>query len=133
MARPSSPRRWRAYVEKLEAYLDSRARIFTTIAAMPSNRWRFTPTAITSERTPAPLHRAIRAEPRALLSVIFHSLDFFAFFVITVAAYWLLPRRAQNVLLLVASYLFYGWVHPWWPILLFATTLVDYWAARLIH
>ena len=64
--------------------------------------------------------------------MIFHSLDFFAFFAITVAAYWLLPRRAQNVLLLAASYLFYGWVHAWWPILLFATTLVDYWAARLM-
>ena len=62
--------------------------------------------------------------------MIFHSLDFVAFFLITLAAYWLLPRRAQNVLLLVASYVFYGWVHPWWPVLLFATTFVDYWAAR---
>ncbi len=64
--------------------------------------------------------------------MIFHSLAFFVFFFITVAAYWLLPRRAQNVLLLVASYVFYGWVHAWWPILLFATTFVDYWAARLM-
>jgi alginate O-acetyltransferase complex protein AlgI len=62
--------------------------------------------------------------------VIFHSLDFAAFFLITVAAYWLLPHRPQNVLLLVASYVFYGWVHPWWPLLLLATTFVDYWAAR---
>ena len=64
--------------------------------------------------------------------MIFHSLDFVVFFLLTVAAYWLLPRRPQNVMLLVASYVFYGWVHPWWPILLFATTLVDYWAARLM-
>ncbi|HEX4914294.1 MAG TPA: MBOAT family O-acyltransferase [Vicinamibacterales bacterium] len=62
--------------------------------------------------------------------MIFHSLDFVAFFLITLAAYWLLPRRPQNVLLLVASYVFYGWVHPWWPVLLFATTFIDYWAAR---
>ena len=76
--------------------------------------------------------------------MIFHSLDFVAFFLITLATYWLLPLvtpprqarasgapvRAQNVLLLVASYAFYGWVHPWWPVLLFATTFVDYWAAR---
>ena len=62
--------------------------------------------------------------------MIFHSLDFLAFFLITLAAYWLLPLRPQNVLLLVASYIFYGWVHPWWPVLLFATTFVDYWAAR---
>ncbi len=64
--------------------------------------------------------------------MIFHSLAFYVFFFITVVAYWLLPRRAQNVLLLVASYVFYGWVHAWWPILLFATTFVDYWAARLM-
>jgi D-alanyl-lipoteichoic acid acyltransferase DltB (MBOAT superfamily) len=64
--------------------------------------------------------------------VIFHSLAFVVFFFATVAVYWLLPRRAQNVLLLVASYVFYGWVHAWWPILLFATTFVDYWAARLM-
>jgi D-alanyl-lipoteichoic acid acyltransferase DltB (MBOAT superfamily) len=64
--------------------------------------------------------------------VIFHSLDFIAFVVVTLAAYWALPRRAQNVLLLVASYVFYGWVHPWWPVLLFGTTLVDYWSARRI-
>ena len=64
--------------------------------------------------------------------MIFHSLDFIAFFLATLAAYWLLPMRAQNVLLLAASYVFYGWVHPWWPVLLFGTTFVDYWAARKI-
>jgi len=62
--------------------------------------------------------------------VIFHSLEFFVLFAITLAVYWRLPHRAQNVLLLVASYVFYGWVHPWWPVLLFATTFVDYWSAR---
>jgi D-alanyl-lipoteichoic acid acyltransferase DltB (MBOAT superfamily) len=62
--------------------------------------------------------------------VIFHSLEFFVFFAITLVVYWRLPHRAQNVLLLVASYVFYGWVHPWWPLLLLATTLVDYWSAR---
>ena len=64
--------------------------------------------------------------------MIFHSLDFFAFFLVTLAAYWALPHRAQNVMLLVASYVFYGWVHAWWPVLLFITTFVDYWAARKI-
>lgn len=64
--------------------------------------------------------------------MIFHSLDFIALLLVTLAAYWALPMRAQNALLLVASYVFYGFAHPWWPILLFATTFVDYWAARLI-
>ena len=64
--------------------------------------------------------------------MIFHSLEFAAFFLVTVTVYWRLPRPAQNVLLLVASYVFYGWVHPWWPVLLLITTVVDYWAARRI-
>lgn len=64
--------------------------------------------------------------------MIFHSLAFLAFFIVTLAIYWRLPLRGQNVLLFVASYVFYGWVHPWWPVLLFITTFVDYWAARRI-
>jgi D-alanyl-lipoteichoic acid acyltransferase DltB (MBOAT superfamily) len=62
--------------------------------------------------------------------MIFHSLDFIAFFLLTLALYWALTMRAQNALMLAAGYTFYGWVHPWWPVLLFATTFVDYWAAR---
>lgn len=64
--------------------------------------------------------------------MIFHSLAFIVFFVVTLAIYWRLHLRAQNLLLFVASYVFYGWVHPWWPALLFVTTFVDYWAARMI-
>lgn len=62
--------------------------------------------------------------------MIFHSLDFVIFFIPIVAVYWLLPRRGQNVLLLVASYFFYGYVHPWFLILIAASTIVDYCAAR---
>ena len=62
--------------------------------------------------------------------MIFHSLDFVIFFVATVAIYWLLPRRAQNLLLLVASYFFYGYVHPWFLILIASSTVIDYFAAR---
>jgi len=61
--------------------------------------------------------------------VIFHSLDFVAFFLIVTAVYWQLPRKAQNLLIVGASYLFYGWVHPWFVALIVVTTLVDYWAA----
>jgi alginate O-acetyltransferase complex protein AlgI len=62
--------------------------------------------------------------------VIFHSLDFLAFFVAFVAIYWMLPHRGQNVLLFVGSYFFYGYVHPWFLILIAASTIVDYSAAR---
>jgi len=62
--------------------------------------------------------------------MIFHSLDFVVFFVVTTVVYWRLPHRAQNALLLVASYFFYGYVHPWFLTLIFASTVADYWAAR---
>lgn len=62
--------------------------------------------------------------------MIFHSLDFVVFFVAVASAYWLLPQRAQNWLLLVASYFFYGYVHPWFVILIATSTAIDYVAAR---
>ena len=62
--------------------------------------------------------------------MIFHSLDFIAFFAVVTALYWALPHRAQNVLLLAASYVFYGYVHQWFLILIAASTVVDYYAAR---
>ena len=62
--------------------------------------------------------------------MIFHTLDFLVFFVVIVAVYWRLPLGAQNVLLLAASYFFYGYIHPWFVTLLAATTIVDYWVAR---
>jgi alginate O-acetyltransferase complex protein AlgI len=65
--------------------------------------------------------------------VIFHSLDFIVFFLVTTLVYWRLPHRAQNVLLLVASYVFYGWIHPWFLYLIAATTIVDYWAGRAME
>ncbi len=43
-----------------------------------------------------------------LFRVIFHSLDFVVFFLVTVAVYWALPHRWQNWWLLAASYVFYG-------------------------
>ena len=62
--------------------------------------------------------------------MIFHSLDFVLFFIVVVALYWRLRRRGQNVLLLVASYFFYGYVHPWFLILIASSTVIDYLSAR---
>ena len=59
----------------------------------------------------------------------FHSLDFVAFFLIVTAVYWRLSHEAQNWFLLVGSYLFYGWVEPWFCLLLGGTTIVDWWVA----
>ncbi|HMV70441.1 MAG TPA: MBOAT family O-acyltransferase, partial [Myxococcota bacterium] len=41
-------------------------------------------------------------------------------------------RSIVNPALLAASYLFYGWVHPWFCALLALSTLIDYAAARII-
>ena len=65
--------------------------------------------------------------------MIFHSLDFVVFFAVVAALYWCLPHRVQNLLLLVASYLFYGYVHHWFLILIAISTVIDYLAARGIE
>jgi D-alanyl-lipoteichoic acid acyltransferase DltB (MBOAT superfamily) len=62
--------------------------------------------------------------------LIFHSVDFLVFFVAVTAIYWLLPHRGQNLLLLVTSYFFYGYVHPWFLLLIATSTVIDYCAAR---
>ncbi len=61
--------------------------------------------------------------------MIFHSLDFVVFFLVVTTIYWRLPLRWQNALIVVASYVFYGYVHPWFVTLIVATTVVDYWVA----
>jgi alginate O-acetyltransferase complex protein AlgI len=58
--------------------------------------------------------------------VIFHSLEYLALLAAVCTLYWLLPHRGQNLLLLGASYLFYGYVHPWFLILILLTSAVDY-------
>jgi alginate O-acetyltransferase complex protein AlgI len=53
--------------------------------------------------------------------------EFLWFFTALFAVYWAIPNRtAQNLLLAVASAAFYGWVHPWFLILLYATAGLDY-------
>jgi len=58
--------------------------------------------------------------------VTFHSLDFLVFLIVVFSLYWPLPRRFQNLLLLGASYFFYGYVHPWFLYLILASTVTDY-------
>jgi alginate O-acetyltransferase complex protein AlgI len=58
--------------------------------------------------------------------MIFHSLDFAVFLPIFLVGYWVLPHRAQNVFLLLGSYFFYGYVHPWFLLLLAGSTIADY-------
>lgn len=40
------------------------------------------------------------------------------------------PRILQNVLLVVCSAVFYGWVTPWWLLLLYFSAVLDYFVGR---
>ncbi len=60
----------------------------------------------------------------------FVQLEFVYFFVIVYTIYLVLPKhRWQNLMLIPASMVFYGWVHPWFLYLLFASSVLDYFAA----
>jgi len=64
----------------------------------------------------------------------FISTSFIYFFILVLALNWLAKRKTiQNVILLVAGYVFIGWVHPWYALLLFSSTLVDYLLALAIE
>jgi D-alanyl-lipoteichoic acid acyltransferase DltB (MBOAT superfamily) len=59
--------------------------------------------------------------------VIFTSWAYVAFLAGVFVLYWACRRRRlQNALLLLGSYVFYGWIHPWFCLLVAASTLVDY-------
>jgi alginate O-acetyltransferase complex protein AlgI len=58
--------------------------------------------------------------------MIFNSFVFWVFFAAVLVLYWRLPHRQQNLLLLVASYVFYGYWDWRFLGLLAASTTVDY-------
>lgn len=65
--------------------------------------------------------------------MVFNSLVFLVFFVVVYSLYRLLPHRQQNVLLLVASYFFYGWWDWRFLSLIFLSTAIDYVAGKIIY
>jgi alginate O-acetyltransferase complex protein AlgI len=62
--------------------------------------------------------------------MLFNSLVFFLFLGIVLAVYPRLPRRGQNVFLLVASYVFYGYWDWRFNFLLLGSTLLDFFVGR---
>jgi alginate O-acetyltransferase complex protein AlgI len=66
--------------------------------------------------------------------VIFPTIEFATFFVVVLFLSWLLmPHpRAWRPFILVASYVFYGWIDWRWVLLLMASTLISTVAARVI-
>jgi alginate O-acetyltransferase complex protein AlgI len=65
--------------------------------------------------------------------MVFTSLHFVVFFVVVYAAYRVMPHRAQNWLLVLASYYFYAAWDWRFLSLLLGSTVVDYWVARVIE
>jgi alginate O-acetyltransferase complex protein AlgI len=61
--------------------------------------------------------------------MVFNSITFLVFLAIVLTAYYRLQHRGQNVLLLVASYVFYGWWDWRFLSLLLFTSGFDYWCA----
>src|SRR5438105_5981242 len=60
--------------------------------------------------------------------MLFHTWVFFLFFLIVYPVYLLVRRnnRLMNLWLMLASYTFYGWWNPWYLLLLFGTSAIDY-------
>ncbi len=57
-------------------------------------------------------------------TLLFNSWLFIAFFLIVLALYWILPHRRQNLLIVAASYVFYGfWDWRFLGLLIFSTVL----------
>lgn len=65
--------------------------------------------------------------------MVFNSLTFLIFLAIVLVAYYRLQHRGQNILLLLASYVFYGWWDWRFLSLLLLTSGFDYWCARWIE
>lgn len=67
--------------------------------------------------------------------MLFNSLSFAAFLAIVFAGYWVLgnQRRAQNILLLIASYVFYGWWDWRYLFLIAGCSAVNFVAGRIIY
>jgi alginate O-acetyltransferase complex protein AlgI len=61
--------------------------------------------------------------------VSFNSIEYLAFLILVVIVYWQLRHRAQNVLILVASYVFYGFWNYRFLALILTSTVVDYFVA----
>ncbi len=62
----------------------------------------------------------------------FNTITFAIFFAVVLVLHRLLPFRPRRVMLVVASYVFYGFGNPWYCLLLLTSTLVDFFAAQRI-
>jgi D-alanyl-lipoteichoic acid acyltransferase DltB (MBOAT superfamily) len=64
--------------------------------------------------------------------MLFNSVEFIVFLLLVYGAYLLLPFRLQNYMLLVASYIFYGWWDVRFLFLVALSTTVDSWVGLML-
>src|SRR5262249_42773913 len=67
--------------------------------------------------------------------MLFHTWVFLVFCLIVFPVYLLVRKNNQwmNIWFLIASYTFYGWWNPWYLLLLFGTSAIDYWMVLLME
>lgn len=68
--------------------------------------------------------------------MLFNSITYFFFIAIVFSLYWLIPARhfkAQNLLLFITSYCFYGWWDVRFLSLIFLTSSIDFFVGRAIY
>jgi len=65
--------------------------------------------------------------------VLFNSPEFVIFVAVVYAIYCLSPFRLQNYLLLIASYIFYGWWDARFLFLVALSTTVDFWVGLMLE
>ncbi len=72
---------------------------------------------------------------QAIAAMLFNSITFLIFLTVVFTVYWTFARRHtyQNLLLLIASYVFYGWWDYRFLGLLFFSTFLDYYTGLKIH
>jgi alginate O-acetyltransferase complex protein AlgI len=56
----------------------------------------------------------------------------FYFLPLALLLYYAVPRRGQHVILILLSYVFYGWANPLFVALMLASTLTDYLSGLII-
>ncbi|CAM4228442.1 MBOAT family protein [Zobellia roscoffensis] len=67
--------------------------------------------------------------------MLFNSLDFLIFLPVVFVLYWFVFKKSlkiQNLLVIVASYVFYGWWDWRFLILIFLSTVLDFWVGQQI-
>lgn len=65
--------------------------------------------------------------------MVFSSHIFLYYFLpLLLLVYYNLPYRSRNLFLTIANYAFYGWWNPWFLLLMFFSTVVNYYCGRLI-